>query len=92
MNYSVDYFINKFESIPDERWTTMNLIDSEGRSCAMGHCGARPKGNTTPESESLRFLMYSLGLGVFAVNDGRDGRFNQPTPKARILAALRDFK
>lgn len=38
MNYDVDYFINKFEAIPEEMWCVGLWVDSEGRKCALGHC------------------------------------------------------
>jgi hypothetical protein len=31
---------------------------------------------------------YQCGTSVVAINDGEDPRFQQPTPKARVLAAL----
>lgn len=41
--YNVDYFINKFEAIPEEKWCTgdFNLIDINGNItyCANGLCG-----------------------------------------------------
>lgn len=50
MIYDVDYFINKFEAIPDDKWCTGQL--TSGRvdpitqeesilHCAFGHCGLK---------------------------------------------------
>lgn len=39
MEYTVDYFIKKFEAIPEERWTTGTFLSyEEERRCALGHC------------------------------------------------------
>lgn len=32
--YNVDYFIKKFEAIPESSWGKINLD-----TCALGHCG-----------------------------------------------------
>lgn len=39
--YNVDYFIRKFEAIPEERWITGAFVDPSGNCCAFGHCGVR---------------------------------------------------
>jgi hypothetical protein len=36
--YDVDYFIDKFEKIPEELWCISIRHDGGGRSCAYGHC------------------------------------------------------
>lgn len=93
--YNVDYFIKKFEAIPEEKWTILVLIDNAGRSCALGHCGVLPT-NSGPyyntEGYSLRDLLEKHDVYVMAVNDGNDKNYQQPTPKQRILAALYDIK
>ena|ERR1700733_9702192 len=99
---TVDDFIAKFEAIPEEMWITDSFRSPDGARCALGHCGADmicdPAGvitTTTPESLALNEL-FRIHIGVLAehVNDKRDGfkRYLQPTPKQRILAALRDIK
>lgn len=90
--YDVDYFISKFEAILEEKWVE-HALSWGGRCCALGHCqGAL-------ERDALKEVMLSLvhdGHGILvapaAINDGLDPRYPQPTPKARILAALRDVK
>ena len=97
--YTVDYFIRKFEAIPDDRWTTEKYIDHDDRRCAIGHCGVSEDGNfvgaETPESCALRaiFKLHLGNLCVASVNDGDcPWLFPQATPRARILAALRQAK
>lgn len=62
--YNVDYFIKKFEAIPEERWCTtfFNLGD---RSCANGHCGVMGttmSQNSTDESRALQSVLSALFL------------------------------
>lgn len=115
--YTVDYFIKKFEAIPEILWCIRNL-HHEDRSCAMGHCGVDEdvfmdscdsfRGND--ESKALIALFKLLPItisngnepsktglsdydyNVSYVNDGDADQYKQPTPKARVLAALYDIK
>ena len=87
--YDKNYFIKKFEAIPEDRWTTDDYMDDAGRCCAFGHCGVRHL-KPTPYSEEADSLASLLQHCTAAINDGQDDRYKQPTPKQRILAALRD--
>lgn len=91
--FTVDYFIEKFEKIPEERWTTGVYSKDDGQ-CALGHCGMNTgiiKYNT--EADALWDLVYyNIGLSVVRINDAYEKRYSQRTPKQRILAALRDIK
>lgn len=102
--YDKAYFIAKFEAIPDELWTVGKLTRSENgaeQHCALGHAGAQKGPLHTEESEALCAL-FSRPAGYYpddvpdprtltAINDGARPRYQQPTPKARILAALKDL-
>lgn len=93
MEYTIEYFIAKFEAIPEKDWTTKDYVN-EGKSCALGHCGVREHLDTgwpvtTDEGEELNELLCAK---VPEINDGEDTRYQQATPKERILAALRDVQ
>lgn len=97
-NYDVDYFIKKFEAIPEEDWCRRVYTDGEGKHCALGFCGSKVgrvndyTGDIhTEEGENLRRLLLPVG-GVTVINDYTEGRFYQETPKQRVLAALRYLK
>lgn len=91
--YDKAYFIAKFEAIPEDKWCVNTFTDGDGRCCAQGHCGDRSHIVAPPECMALKSLLFGEfdGTVVSAVNDGNDPRYQQPTPKARILAALRDM-
>jgi len=92
MEYTVDYFIQKFEAIPDEKWTIKEFTNAIGQCCALGHCGRRI-GSPTAEGEALYQLFHENEMdGPAHINDGYSIEYQQPTPKARILAALNDIK
>lgn len=95
--YDVNYFIRKFEAIPEGEWHSGNYYNHDKtRFCALGHCGGRIRNDgcaeSTDESRSLGDLFIHCGLLVGFINDGRHGHYPQPTPKQRILAALADIK
>ena len=117
MQYTVDFFINKFEAIPENKWCSgiffgytsfWGIIKKpNGQRCAQGHCmelvklrrnSADIKSRSLEETEALRKI-FSDALGfdkvhytVALVNNGEDKRYQQPTPKQRILAALYDIR
>lgn len=88
MIYDVDYFIKKFEAIPEEKWTVKKYVDKTHRRCAIGHCGDIDG----IESHCLRDLFLKIGLIVACVNDDISIEFPQDNPRGRILAALYKIK
>lgn len=88
MTYDRDYFIKKFESIPDEQWYVGNYTNEDRTAfCAYGHCGEY--GLTDPFTKEATALQYLLE-DAHLINDGLNG-YNRLgiTPKERILNALR---
>ncbi len=105
MEYNVDYFIKKFEEIPEEKWTTHVQQNDRGQRCAVGHCAPSNAtcnmlgSNGGAVVEEGRALINIIGIlrpnssnKVAPINNGDDERYNQPTPKQRILAALYNIK
>lgn len=89
--YNVDYFIKKFEAIPEEKIINYELNDTKGNHCANGWCMI----NLNGEVNALGFLFTGrrkYSTKVASINNGNDRRYQQPTPKQRILAALWDIK
>lgn len=89
--YTTDYFIKKFEAIPEWLWYQGDYFnpDNKIQMCALGHCGERGRPDElVEEGRALDLLFTSSGINVANVNDGNDCKFQQPTPKQRILAAL----
>jgi hypothetical protein len=103
VGYDVDYFLKKFEAIPEARWTVdVYEKPDTGQFCALGHCGINYNGvSNTPEAQAFRDLVEAYSqrhlprdrcARIASVNDGEDDRYDQPTPRQRILALLRDIK
>ena len=92
--YNVDYFIKKFEAIPEENWT-VGVYEDGDKCCAMGHCGIRDDfsvPDTYESRELFRLIFSNYSCHVTNINDGEIEGYQQPTPKQRILAALYDIK
>jgi len=89
MNYDVNYFIKKFEAIPEDKWGVGDY-ERNGKCCAYGHCGMHK--SNSQEGDALEMLFRKTDINVIGVNDGEDGRYKENHPKQRILAALYDIK
>lgn len=98
--YTVDYFINKFEAIPECLWLEREFRRGQ-MACVMGHCAdVQEERNALEDLFKLHSHLFSpveiYGHGAWyfeqMVNNGDDPKYQQPTPKARILAALHDIK
>src|SRR4051794_30368331 len=76
--YNVDWFINFYEAIPEDRWCT-NTLHYEEKSCAMGHLAKWFQCNSVLNAINHLFISY-LGCLVPMVNDYRqvEVEFNQP--------------
>ncbi len=94
MNYTVDYFIEKFSAIPETKWCINRRENDLGQRCAHGHCYSGSVGENGSVEKALSKLSKELGykVGLAPINNGDDERYQQPTPKQRIMAALYDIK
>jgi hypothetical protein len=99
MKYTVDYFIQKFEAIPDYKWIA-SLLHAGERSCALGHCGCADADDAWKNEEAIALSdllrvkfpeQHDNFWLVSMINDGHL-EYEQGTPKARILSALHDVK
>ena len=92
------YFIQVLEKVPDELWSADQLgwkLGSRGDStrpwlkpgprCAMGHIFEADR-----TCDSSGGIMAILDGQLFAICAGDHPGYQQPTPKARVLAALLD--
>lgn len=91
--YTKEYFIAKFEAIPDELWctNTYTSLTNPNCHCAFGHCGFTNYNTDSDEGLALRDLFLKNNMGVPDVNDGDDEDIQGSTPKERILNALKSI-
>lgn len=99
--YDVNYFIKKFEAIPEKFWVAGTQHGGNGTHCALGHCATGEgiyDGQDTPEGLALNQILSILPKAkpyntlAGPINNGWHERYQQSTPKQRILAALYDIR
>lgn len=91
--FTVDYFINKFQAIPEEQWTTEKFSNDLGQHCALGFCGWSQTKDELQEGRALIDLCWNyLDSSIAWINDGLEDKYQESTPKSRVLAALNDIK
>lgn len=96
IQYDLDFFIKRFENIPQEKWGT-KAFNKDGKCCAFGHCGAVKSifdSNMALELSFLLDIQYSTGGAYLAmVNDGA-GETKQygDNPKDRVVNYLKSLK
>jgi len=102
MKYTKQYFIEKFQAIPDEKWCVGILTSKSDPDChcALGHCGLQVLSleNKVEEAVSLGNLLAPVYKNlhgqtsdfmdhVYEINDSAISLGK--TPKQRILNALK---
>lgn len=81
---TLEEFRDYFAGIPEEKWCVIEIENDSGQRCAMGHLVC------VGASEAFNTFRDLLGnsVSVTSINNGDNPRFPQPTPRARILAAI----
>lgn len=88
MTYDIQYFIDKFEAIPEDKWA-MGGLGHNGIHCVLGHCGVTPNGDDYDGTDESKALCLIFGgaeddyPGVYRINDSGVG-----SPKVNMLEAL----
>jgi len=97
--YTVDYFIEKFENTLEGQWIIGERGHPDTGACAIGHCFSIISKEYDKRLDALaeilsRFRLGAIGdrLVIAQINDGRHPDFQQNSPRKRILAALTKAK
>lgn len=94
MKYDLEYFIEKFEAIPSNKWTTKKFNKGECK-CAFGHLGCEYACDDTKESMKLIDIIGGV-LGCITLVDVNDGKkqFDHlgSTPKERVINYLKSLR
>ena len=101
MQFIYNYFIKKFESIPESKWFVDEYSnENDTKFCAYGHCGMREgfRINDLVEPFALKnifndYIGTSYDNTIPIINDGDFGwKLVSKSPKERILLALYTIK
>lgn len=93
MSKPIQEIIDYMESTSDDLWCFHVARTKSGANCFFRHLFNMGK----YESESNLIWIffeeqYAINYMVYAVNDGNDERYQQPTPKQRVIAYLKDLR
>jgi hypothetical protein len=91
--FSIDSVINHMEGTSEESWCMDVVKTKDGQNCFYGHLF--DMGSNQDEANDLWNWFeaaYATTYMVFPVNDGQHSQYQQPTPKQRILAYLKDLR
>lgn len=96
--YDIDHFIKKFEAIPEENWCVGHIyrnVNGNEQKCALGHCLTLENGHVVgypEESLNLSRIVRKYKSDIVDINNGRDSRYTQDSPKKRVLAFFNEIK
>lgn len=86
----VNEFISFFEKIPDQNIISGDAFDNCGNYCSGGWIIEKLEAGSYTCLD--RIFIKVIGYSIPTINDGYCYKYNQPTPKQRILAALYDIR
>lgn len=87
--------IEALETTPEESWATDVVRTSDGRNCLFGHLfdiGGGESGRGGSRLIDYFESVFASTFMVYPVNDGKHRDYQQPTPKQRCIAYLRDIE
>lgn len=79
----------------EENWCTDVVKTSTGQSCLIGHvfdwAGGDSDIKRANQAMDLFEIIFATSYMFYPVNDGKDKRYPQPTPKQRCVAYFEDL-
>jgi hypothetical protein len=90
--YSIDYFINKFENIKDETCTTKTICKGGAGSPLVFDCLGHCRDGSGRFNKAEQFALLNCGNYVIQAWDGNLSGFTQETPRLRLIAYLKAVK
>lgn len=92
----LDQFIQYLQETREDQWA-IDVVRTEGgkKNCLFGHLVNWVYGPDYEGSVSMAWdlfeEMWSSEWEVYPINDGKDPRYQQPTPKQRCMAFMKDL-
>ena len=87
-----DWFIEFFESIPEDKWSADKFNDPDGKHCALGHLLARDDNREKYNTFIRLIYKHAQEVHFVTVNAVKTEKFPQETPKQRVVAAVKYIK
>lgn len=90
---TIEAVIEYMEATTEESWCTKVVRTEQGGNCFFGHLFAM--GKDQEESNLLWDWFencYSTTYMIYPINDGEHSGYQQPTPKQRVIAYLKNLR
>lgn len=90
---TIQEIIDYMESTSEESWGVDVVRTSDGKNCFFGHLF-----NMGSDESESNFIWSAFEEGwattymIYQVNDGADPRYQQVTPKQRVVQYLKDLR
>jgi hypothetical protein len=95
LQFDINDTIAYMEATSEESWTTDVVRSADGSAnCFFGHLFASAGGDEARANrmwDEFEWRWASTYM-LYPVNDGTDSRYQQTSPKQRVLAYLRDLR
>lgn len=85
--FSLDTIIDYLEGTEEQSWCTDVVKTQDGKNCLFGHLFDLGGSELMDWFENIATTFM-----VYPVNDGENEKYQQPTPKQRCIAYLKDLK
>lgn len=85
--FSLDVIIPYMENTTEESWCMDVVKTKDGKNCLFGHLYDLGGGELMDWFENIATTYM-----VYPVNDGENPNYQQPTPKQRCVAYLKDLQ
>ena len=85
--FSLDVIIPYMENTTEESWCENVVKTKDGKNCLFGHLFDLGGGELFDWFENIATTYM-----VYPVNDGKNENYQQPTPKQRCVAYLKDLQ
>lgn len=90
---TIQEIIDYMEATPEDSWLTGYVRATDQRNCFFGHLF-----NMEQDQKEANHLwnwfeeMYATTYMIYPVNDGEAPEYQQPTPRQRVIAYLKDLR
>jgi hypothetical protein len=85
--FSLDLILSYLENTTEDSWCTDVVKTKAGKSCLFGHLFDLGGGELWDWFENIATTYM-----IYPVNDGENVNYQQPTPKQRCIAYLKDLQ
>ncbi len=99
-HFDIQDLIDYLEKTKEEAWITDVVRKDDGRGCVMSHIFDFGGGDKRDESGfttggqawDLFEAIWATTYMIYPVNDGENAKYQQPTPKQRCIAYIKDLR